>query len=89
MSEETLTEALSKLDDENINKAALPEHKRVEEDVQEEPTYIEFSEEEAEAIALVLHRSGLTRLLAKQKTFNAESCKHFSTRKSCKSRMSN
>ena len=47
MSEETLTEALSKLDDENINKAALPEHKRVEEDVQEEPTYIEFSEEEA------------------------------------------
>lgn len=57
MSEETLTEALSKLDDENINKAALPEHKRVEEDVQEEPTYIEFSEEEAEAIAPVTEDS--------------------------------
>jgi len=50
MSEETLTEALSKLDDENINKAALPEHKRVEEEVQEESTFIEFSEEEAESI---------------------------------------
>jgi len=57
MSEETLTEALSKLDDENINKAALPEHKRVEEDVQEEPTYIEFSEEEAESIAPVTEDS--------------------------------
>jgi len=51
MSEETLTEALSKLDDENINKAALPEHKRVEEEVQDESTYIEFSEEEAESIS--------------------------------------
>ncbi len=57
MSEETLTEALSKLDDENINKAALPEHKRVEEEVQEEPTYIEFSEEEAESIAPVTEDS--------------------------------
>ena len=51
MSEETLTEALSKLDDENINKAALPESKRVEEEVQDESTYIEFSEEEAESIS--------------------------------------
>jgi hypothetical protein len=57
MSEETLTEALSKLDDDNINKAALPEHKRVEEEVQEEPTYIEFSEEEAESIAPVTEDS--------------------------------
>ena len=40
MSEETLTEALSKLDDENINKAALPESKRVEEEVQDESTDI-------------------------------------------------
>jgi len=57
MSEETLTEALSKLDDENINKAALPEHKRVQEEVQEESTFIEFSEEEAESIEPVTEDS--------------------------------
>ena len=52
MSEETLSEALSKLDnEENINKAALPEGRRVEEEVQEEPAIIEFSEEEAEELA--------------------------------------
>ena len=51
MAEETLTEALSKLDDENINSAALPEGKRVEEEVQEEATYIDFSEEEMEDIS--------------------------------------
>ena len=49
--EETLTEALSKLDsDESINKAALPESRRVEEDVQEESTYIDLSEDEAQSI---------------------------------------
>ena len=54
MSEETLTEALSKLDnEENINKAALPEGRRVEEEVQEEDAIIEFSEEEADDLAPV------------------------------------
>ena len=42
MAEETLSEALSKLDDDNINSAALPEGKRVEEEVQEESTFIDF-----------------------------------------------
>ena len=54
MSEETLSEALAKLDsDEDINKAALPEGRRVEEEVQEEDAIIEFSEEEAEELAPV------------------------------------
>ena len=54
MSEETLSEALSKLDnEENINKAALPEGRRVEEEVQEEDAIIEFSEEEADDLAPV------------------------------------
>jgi len=54
MAEETLTEALSKLDsEEDISKAALPEGRRVEEEVQEENAIIEFSEEEAEELAPV------------------------------------
>ena len=54
MAEETLSEALSKLDnEENINKAALPEGRRVEEEVQEEDAIIEFSEEEADDLAPV------------------------------------
>ena len=54
MAEETLSEALSKLDnEENINKAALPEGRRVEEEVQEEDAIIEFSEEEAADLAPV------------------------------------
>jgi hypothetical protein len=58
MSEETLSEALSKLDnEENINRAALPEGRRVEEEVQEEPAIIEFSEEEAEDLAPVTEDS--------------------------------
>ena len=57
MAAETLTEALSKLDDENINSAALPEGKRVEEEVQEEATYIDFSEEEMEDISPVTEDS--------------------------------
>ena len=57
MAEETLTEALSKLDDENINSAALPEGKRVEEEFQEEATYIDFSEEEMEDISPVTEDS--------------------------------
>jgi hypothetical protein len=49
MSEETLSEALSKLDNEDdINRAALPPGRRVEEEVQEEDAIIEFSEEEAD-----------------------------------------
>ena len=58
MSEETLSEALAKLDsDEDINKAALPEGRRVEEEVQEEDAIIEFSEEEAEELAPVTEDS--------------------------------
>ena len=54
MAEETLSEALSKLDnEENINRAALPEGRRVEEEVQEEDAIIEFSEEEADDLAPV------------------------------------
>jgi len=52
MSEETLSEALSKLDNEDdINRAALPPGRRVEEEVQEEDAIIELSEEEAEDLA--------------------------------------
>jgi len=51
MAEETLTEALEKLDDENIQKAALPEPRRVEEDVQEESTFIDLSEEDVESVS--------------------------------------
>ena len=54
MSEETLSEALSKLDsDEDINRAALPPGRRVEDEVQEEDAIIEFSEEEADDLAPV------------------------------------
>jgi len=53
MAEESLSEALSNLNDEQIDKAALPENKRVEEDVSEESTYVELTEEEAESLAPV------------------------------------
>ena len=54
MSEETLSEALSKLDDDSsVSNAAVPSGRRVEEEVQEENAVIEFSEEEAEEIAPV------------------------------------
>jgi len=61
MSEQTLTEALEDIDvdidldisDEDIERAALPEHKRVEEEVQDESTYIDLSEEEVEDISPV------------------------------------
>ena len=53
MAEETLSEALSNLNDEQIDKAALPENKRVEEDVSEESTYVELTEEEAESLVPV------------------------------------
>ncbi len=49
MAEETLTEALEKLDDDNVEKAALPESRRVEEDVQEESTFIDLSEEDVQS----------------------------------------
>ena len=58
MSEETLSEALSKLDsDEDINRAALPPGRRVEDEVQEEDAIIEFSEEEADDLAPVTEDS--------------------------------
>ena len=50
MAEETLTEALANLNDENIDKAALPEQRRVEEDPAEESTFIELSEEDVNSI---------------------------------------
>ena len=53
MAEESLSEALSNLNDEQIDKAALPENRRVEEDVSEESTYVELTEEEAESLAPV------------------------------------
>jgi len=49
MAEETLTEALEKLDDDNVEKAALPESRRVEEEAQEESTFIDLSEEDVES----------------------------------------
>ena len=58
MSEETLTEALSKLDDDSsVSKAAVPSGRRVEEELQEGDAIIEFSEEEAEEIAPVTEDS--------------------------------
>lgn len=58
MSEETLTEALSKLDDDSsVSKAAVPLGRRVEEELQEGDAIIEFSEEEAEEIAPVTEDS--------------------------------
>ena len=61
MSEQTLTEALEDIDvdidldisDEDIERAALPANKRVEEEVQDESTYIDLSEEEVEDISPV------------------------------------
>ena len=50
MAEETLTQALANLNDENIDKAALPEQRRVEEDTSEESTFIELSEEDVNSI---------------------------------------
>ncbi len=49
MAEETLTEALEKLDDDNVEKAALPESRRVEEETQEESTFIDLSEEDVQS----------------------------------------
>ena len=58
MSEETLTEALSKLDDDSsVSNAAVPSGRRVEEELQEGDAIIEFSEEEAEDIAPVTEDS--------------------------------
>lgn len=50
MAEETLTEALSRLDDDNINKAALPENRRVEDEALETPAVIELSEEDVDSV---------------------------------------
>jgi len=49
MAEETLTEALEKLDDDNVEKAALPESRRVEEETHEESTFIDLSEEDVQS----------------------------------------
>ena len=50
MAEETLTEALEKLDDENIQSAALPESRRVEEETSEEVAIIYLDEDDVKDI---------------------------------------
>ena len=48
MAEETLTEALANLNDENIEKASLPENRRVEEETSEEVAVIDLDEEDVQ-----------------------------------------
>ena len=43
---ETLTEALANLNDQNIKDAALPDNKKVVEEVQEESTFIDLDEDD-------------------------------------------
>ena len=43
---ETLTEALANLNDDNIQRAAVPEHEKVVEEVQEESTFIDLDEDD-------------------------------------------
>ena len=50
MAEETLTEALANLNDENIEKASLPENRRVEEETSEEVAIIDLDEEDVQEI---------------------------------------
>ena len=50
MAEETLTEALANLNDENIEKASLPENRRVEEETSEEVAVIDLDEEDVQEI---------------------------------------
>lgn len=50
MAEETLTEALANLNDENIEKASLPEHRRVEEDVSEDVAIIDLDDSDIEDV---------------------------------------
>tara|TARA_Y100000748_G_C15484938_1_gene484322 strand:+ start:932 stop:2017 length:1086 start_codon:yes stop_codon:yes gene_type:complete len=44
--QETLTEALANLNDDNIQRAAVPEHEKVVEEVQEESTFIDLDEDD-------------------------------------------
>lgn len=54
MAEETLTEALANLNDDNIKSAAVPEHKRPDiEDPQEESTFIDLSDDDVAEISPV------------------------------------
>ena len=60
MAEETLTEALSNLNDDNIKDAAVPEHKQAEyqvlhgtEDPQDESTFIELTDEDVGEVASI------------------------------------
>jgi len=50
MAEETLTEALANLNDENIEKASLPENRRVEEETSEDVAVIDLDEEDVQEI---------------------------------------
>jgi hypothetical protein len=52
MAEETLSEALENLNDDNIKSAAVPEHKRSDiEDPQEESTFIDLTDEDVSEVA--------------------------------------
>ena len=54
MAEETLTEALSNLNDDNIKDAAVPVHKQLEvEDPQDESTFIELPDEDVGEVASI------------------------------------
>jgi len=54
MAEETLTEALSNLNDDNIKDAAVPVHKQLEvEDPQDESTFIELTDEDVGEVASI------------------------------------
>tara|TARA_Y100000991_G_scaffold87241_1_gene65712 strand:- start:2498 stop:3595 length:1098 start_codon:yes stop_codon:yes gene_type:complete len=54
MAEETLTEALANLNDDNIKSAAVPEHKRPDiEDPQEESTFIDLSDDDVAEVSPV------------------------------------
>ena len=54
MAEETLTEALANLNDDNIQNAAVPEHKRPDiEDPQEESTFIDLSDDDVAEVSPV------------------------------------
>ena len=50
MAEETLTEPLANLNDENIEKASLPEHRRVEEEVSEDVAIIDLDDSDIEDV---------------------------------------
>ena len=111
MSEQTLTEALEDIDvdidldisDEDIERAALPANKRVEEEVQDESTYIDLSEEEVEDISPVTEDEieedfeineevlmiELIKLSDRLKSTIVENCKQSSMQDRCRKKIKN